>query len=275
MKSSLIRIVSAVAAIAATTLIAPASAQNASSAQNPSLAATGQELPPYLQCVPFAREQTGVQIFGDAHTWWGQAKGRYQRGQMPRVGAVMAFQPHRNMRLGHVAAVMRLVDDRTVLLSHSNWSPINGRRGQIERQVRAIDVSPGNDWSQVRVWYHPLQALGGTAWPIHGFIYNERSNGRAALSPTRIARAAPPAPVRARPQPVRTQSSAAFLNAFSGLSVTAAPRASAPAQQAGAPQIRVTSAPARSVRQRPDRRMAARNPQRPADSVSAALARYE
>ena len=120
----------------------------------------GTELPPYLQCVPYARQVSGIRIFGDAHTWWDQAAGRYARGSEPRVGAVMAFRPHGNMRLGHVAAVSKVIDSRTVLIRHSNWSPINGRRGQIEDNVRAVDVSPGNDWSQVRVWFAPIEALG-------------------------------------------------------------------------------------------------------------------
>lgn len=130
------------------------------------------ELPPYLQCVPYARQVSGIQIFGDAWTWWDQAAGRYERGFRPKVGAVMAFKPHGNMRLGHVAAVSRIVNSRTVLLRHANWSPINGRRGQIEDDVRAVDVSPDNDWSEVRVWFDPIQAIGGTSWPIQGFIYN-------------------------------------------------------------------------------------------------------
>ena len=128
---------------------------------------------PYLECVPYAREVSGIRIFGDAHTWWGQAEGRYQRGDKPRVGAVMAFAPHGNMQLGHVAAVSRVIDSRTVLLRHANWSPINGRRGQIENDVRAMDVSDANDWSAVRVWYAPIQALGGTPWPVRGFIYRD------------------------------------------------------------------------------------------------------
>lgn len=132
-------------------------------------------LPPYLQCVPYARRVSGIQIFGDAHTWWDQAAGRYERGYTPRVGAVMTFKPHGNMRLGHVAAISRILDSRTVLLRHSNWSPINGRRGQIEDNVRAIDVSENNDWSEVRVWFDPIQALGGTHWPVQGFIYNRAS----------------------------------------------------------------------------------------------------
>lgn len=134
-------------------------------------------LPPYLQCVPYAREVTGIQIHGDARTWWGQAEGHYARGFAPKVGAVMTFRPYGKMVLGHVAAVSRIIDSRTVLLSHANWSPINGRRGQVERNVRAIDVSPNNDWSAVRVWFDPLQGLGSTAWPVQGFIYNRKPRG--------------------------------------------------------------------------------------------------
>jgi surface antigen len=128
--------------------------------------------------VPYARQVSGVQIYGDAHTWWGQAEGRYAKGSMPKVGAVMAFKPSGASRLGHVAAVSRIIDERTVLISHANWSPINGRRGQIEKNVRAIDVSENNDWSEVRVWYGPLKALGGRHWPIAGFIYNEKPGVR-------------------------------------------------------------------------------------------------
>jgi surface antigen len=128
-------------------------------------------LPPYLQCVPYARTVTGVEIFGDARTWWDQAEGRYARGTTPKVGAVMTFKPHGAMTLGHVAAVSRIIDERTVLLRHANWSPINGRRGQIENDVAAVDVSPDNDWSEVRVWFDPIQNLGTTHWPVQGFIY--------------------------------------------------------------------------------------------------------
>jgi surface antigen len=168
-------------------------------------ASRGSELAPYLQCVPYAREISGIRLYGDAHTWWQQAEGRYATGNAPKVGAVMAFRPHRNMQLGHVAAVSRVVDSRTVLLDHANWSPINGRRGQIERDVMAVDVSPANDWSAVRVWYHPLGGLGKTEWPVDGFIYSDR-----ARSPVRIAQA---------PQgPVRMQSSRRFLSAFNEFS---------------------------------------------------------
>ena len=133
---------------------------------------------PYLQCVPYARQVSGIRIFGDAHTWWDQAAGHYARGTRPKVGAVMSFRPYGNMRLGHVAAVSRVINARTVLLRHANWSLIGGRRGQIEDDVRAIDVSDANDWSEVRVWFAPIEALGTTHWPLNGFIYPDRGVDR-------------------------------------------------------------------------------------------------
>ena len=157
-----------------------------------------------LQCVPYARALSGVSIFGDAHTWWGKAAGKYDRGNAPEVGAVLAFQPHGNMRLGHVAAVRRVVDDRTIIISHANWSTIGGVRGHIEEDVRAVDVSEDNDWSRVRVWYTPNAALGSTQWPAHGFIYPKRRRGendaRKAVAMLLKDRVMPSLPVAA---PVR------------------------------------------------------------------------
>lgn len=120
-----------------------------------------------LQCVPFARQVSGIQIQGNALTWWNQAEGRYARGQAPQVGAVLAFSATSRMRYGHVAMVSRVVSEREVLLTHANWS----RPGGIERDVRAIDVSEAGDWSAVRVWYGPMGGLGLTAYPTKGFIY--------------------------------------------------------------------------------------------------------
>jgi surface antigen len=125
-----------------------------------------------LQCVPYARQTSGIQIHGNAKTWWGQAAGKYDRGSTPRVGAVMAFKAIRSMPIGHVATVSRIVSDREVLVDHANWSTINGRRGQIERGAKVVDVSAAGDWSQVRVWYAPTRGLGTTVYPLYGFIYN-------------------------------------------------------------------------------------------------------
>lgn len=143
-----------------------------------------------LQCVPFARQLSGIQIYGDAHTWWKQAQGKYARGHVPHVGAVMAVRPHANSKLGHVASVSRIVDSRTILISHANWS----YPGQIERNVTALDVSPENDWSEVRIWYAPNQSLGTTHWPVAGFIYNAKPGAIKDLGADRLDQIAP-APV--------------------------------------------------------------------------------
>ena len=121
----------------------------------------------FWQCAPYAREISGVKIHGNANTWWGQAAGRYARGNTPRPGAVLAFASSARMRLGHVAMVSQVLNDREVLLTHANWS----RRGGIERDVRAVDVSAAGDWSQVKVWYGPMGGLGTSANTAYGFIY--------------------------------------------------------------------------------------------------------
>lgn len=120
-----------------------------------------------LECVPFARAVSGVQLYGDAYTWWAQAAGKYARGKVPQQGAVMALRPFGRSVLGHVATVSQIIDPRTILISHANWSS----PGKIERDVKAVDVSPANDWSEVRVWYGATQTMGAAHWPVSGFIY--------------------------------------------------------------------------------------------------------
>jgi surface antigen len=137
----------------------------------------------FLQCVPYARNLSGIRLYGDAHTWWQQAAGRYARGRVPKVGAVMAIEPHGNSTLGHVATVSRVIDTRTILINHANWS----NPGGIERNVTAVDVSPANDWSEVRVWYAPARNLGASHWPVSGFIYNAAPGVKWASSPSRPA----------------------------------------------------------------------------------------
>jgi surface antigen len=131
------------------------------------VAAPAQAKGMFWQCAPFAREVSGVNIRGNAWTWWGQAAGRYQRGDAPKAGAVMSFQRTGKMPLGHVAMVSKVISDREVLLTHANWS----RPGGIERDVRAVDVSAAGDWSVVRVWFAAVGGLGTSTYPVNGFIY--------------------------------------------------------------------------------------------------------
>jgi len=132
-----------------------------------------------LQCVPFAREVSGIDIHGNAGTWWSQAAGHYDRGHQPEVGAVLAMAPSHAMPIGHVAVVTKVVNEREILVSHANWS----YRGGIERNVKVVDVSDAGDWSSVRVWYGPTGDLGSRDNPVQGFIYPEAPTA----SPTRLA----------------------------------------------------------------------------------------
>jgi surface antigen len=140
------------------------------------------------QCVTYARSVSDIQIRGNAHTWWAQAAGKYERNRTPAVGAVMAMPGYGKMRLGHVAMVSKIISDREVLLNHANWS----RRGGVDRDVRAIDVSEKGDWSRVRIWFAGNRDLGTTSYPVSGFIHPRAASGFE--TPVQIV-AAPRAPL--------------------------------------------------------------------------------
>ena len=130
-----------------------------------------------LQCVTFARNDSGIELVGNANTWWDSAAGIYQRGTMPEPGSVLNFRANRAMRMGHVAVVNEVIDGRTVIIDHANWA----NRGSVSRGVSVVDVSPGNDWSAVRV------GLGhsgdyGSIYPTYGFIYNRPDHGAIMAS---------------------------------------------------------------------------------------------
>ena len=132
----------------------------------------------FWQCAPFARMISGIRIFGNAGTWWAQAAGKFARGAVPKAGSVMSFSPTARMRIGHVAMVSKVVGAREVLLTHANWS----RRGKVETDVRAVDVSAAGDWSKVKVWY--AGAMGTGVHPVNGFIYGGKPGAEAALAAT-------------------------------------------------------------------------------------------
>ncbi len=120
-----------------------------------------------LQCVPYARAHSGVQIFGDANTWWRQAAGRYPRSGTPAEGAVLVVKGYQTDARAHVAVVRRILSDRHIVVDHANW--LNG--GEISVDVPVLDVSPENDWSQVRVWHVPGRHWGGRIYTVQGFIF--------------------------------------------------------------------------------------------------------
>lgn len=121
-----------------------------------------------LQCVPFARRESGVEIYGNANTWWQQASGRYETAQEPNEGAVMVLEGYATTRRGHVAVVREVVSPRLIIVDHANW--LNG--GEITRDVPIMDVSEAGDWSEVKVWHVPGRHWGGRTYQVQGFILN-------------------------------------------------------------------------------------------------------
>ncbi|HQT65405.1 MAG: hypothetical protein B7Z75_09650 [Acidocella sp. 20-57-95] len=124
-----------------------------------------------LQCVPYAREVSHIELSGNAFLWWAEAAGRYARGNTPAEGAVLNFRPTRHMPLGHVAVVTAVIDSRTILTTQANWIP-----GTITNDVTMEDVSPNNDWSVVQVELGDTAAM-GASYPTYGFIYNQPDTG--------------------------------------------------------------------------------------------------
>ena len=125
-----------------------------------------------FQCVPYARLVSGIRIYGNAHTWWRQAEGRYKRGAVPSVGSVFVMRPNKRTRLGHIAVVMQVLSSREIVVDHANWL----NRERIHLGTPIVDVSPNNDWSAVRVWYTPGRRYGASVYRGHGFIYPKGTN---------------------------------------------------------------------------------------------------
>jgi surface antigen len=126
-----------------------------------------------LSCVPFARIASGIDLKGDALTWWDKAAGTYSRGSRPEVGSVLAFRATEGMPLGHVAVVSRQLSSRLITVDHANWA---GSRNSVARAVPVMDVSPNNDWTQVRLTVASTGDFGST-YPTSGFIYRRPDTG--------------------------------------------------------------------------------------------------
>lgn len=119
-----------------------------------------------LQCVPYARRHVDIALRGEAWTWWNAARGRYDRGRQPQTGSLLVLKRRGNSR-GHLAVVTRIVGPREIIVNHANWL----NRGRIHLGTPVRDVSAGNDWSAVRVWYIPGKTWGRSIRPAYGFIY--------------------------------------------------------------------------------------------------------
>ena len=128
-----------------------------------------------ISCVPFARNDSGIAVSGNAWQWWDNAAGTYARGSMPESGSVLTFRANGRMRLGHVAVVTRVINPREVEIEHANWwGP--GMHGGVARNIPVVDVSAANDWTAVRVGLGQTGEF-GSVYPTYGFIYDRPDNG--------------------------------------------------------------------------------------------------
>ena len=127
-----------------------------------------------VQCVPFARAASGIEIRGDAWTWWETAAGRYARGVQPQAGAVLVLRRTGRLRHGHIAVVVAVAGPREIHVTHANWGWDRETRDRAYHAMPVIDVSPGNDWSETRFYNYDTGAY-GRVYPAHGFIYAHRA----------------------------------------------------------------------------------------------------
>jgi len=158
-----------------------------------------------ISCVPYARSASGITLAGNAWQWWDHAEGTYARGRVPEPGSVLTFRANGRMRLGHVAVVTTVVNNREIEIDHANWAG----RG-VARSVPVVDVSENNDWTAVRVGLGRSDSF-GSIYPTYGFIYDRSDTGAMLTAIT--APAAQPAlnspPRDLRPAAERTTVAAA------------------------------------------------------------------
>jgi len=181
-----------------------------------------------ISCVPYARSASGIIVAGNAWQWWDHATGTYARGRVPEPGSVLTFRANGRMRLGHVAVVTTVVNNREIEIDHANWAG-----GGVAHSVPVVDVSENNDWTAVRVGLGRSDSF-GSIYPTYGFIYDRPDTGSMLTAITA------PAPTPAlnppghdlRPAAERTSVAADTLNAREYDEVAEAPRQGASTHEA-------------------------------------------
>ena len=120
---------------------------------------------PGLTCAPFARELSGIALYGDADSWWEGAAGRYRRSATPAIGSVLVFSTSDRLPSGHLSVVSDILSRRQIQVIQANWVP-----NELDIDQLVVDVSEANDWTAVRVWYPPVNQLGAHTYEAYGFI---------------------------------------------------------------------------------------------------------
>ncbi len=114
-------------------------------------------------CVPFARTLSGIELRGNAETWFAVPRASTTAGQSPRWARSWCSAARASCHGACGGGVADRVG-REILIDHANW-----KRNQISLKMSVIDISDANDWSLVKVAYDPGQF--GRPYPISGFVY--------------------------------------------------------------------------------------------------------
>ncbi len=130
-----------------------------------------------LECAPFARVLSGVNLYGPAGDWWWKAQGKYARAYTPKVGSVLVFAKSARLHDGHAAVVTKIVSSRQILVTQANWV-----HHRVTQDQPAIDVSAAGDWSEVRVWWPPSDQMGVTEYRTMGFVEAGRPSSHEMLA---------------------------------------------------------------------------------------------
>jgi hypothetical protein len=133
-----------------------------------------------MQCVPYARAHSGVSIFGDAYTWWDKSDGQYAHRAAPKLRSVMMLTGYAGPNRAHLAVVSSLISVREIRIDHANWS----NDGAVYIDDPVVDVSPDNDWSEVRIWNIRSKSWGTKTYIVRGFIGPDREGGGGSSTDT-------------------------------------------------------------------------------------------
>ena len=103
------------------------------------------------------QQPSGLYRLGNAEDWWGDVTA-YQKGQTPRLGAIICFADGPYSKLGHVAVVEKIYSNGDVLFSNSGY--------EYKYFYKRCANGRDNYHSGKRGWYGYE-----TAYRFQGFIY--------------------------------------------------------------------------------------------------------
>lgn len=131
-----------------------------------------------IQCAPYARQHSKVALYGDANTWWDQAKGRYARRDYPTLGAIMVLYQYAGPSRAHVAVIRNIDSDFEIRVDHANW--LNDGRIYLADPVR--DTNRDGSWQSVNVYNMQTGHWGSRTYAVQGFIGPDRANNDIPIS---------------------------------------------------------------------------------------------